>query len=226
MRIGIIGSGIVGQTLGTALAHGGHSVALGTRDPRKRAEKKGMGTSLDDWLEIAGAGARVVTFADAAKHGEVIINATAGNVSVEALQLAGAVHLAAKIVIDVSNPLDFSKGMPPTLSVCNTDSVGERIQRTFPDVKVVKSLNTVTTALMVAPESVGGGDHQIYVGGNDGAAKDAVVRYLGEWFGWKKECIIDLGDISTSRGTEMFLALWIRLMARLGTPMFNFRIVR
>lgn len=226
MNIGIIGSGVVGQTLGSALAAKGHAVALGTRDPLARDEKKGMGTSLNDWLAAAGANASVVAFADAARRGEIVINATAGAAAVDALRIAGAEHLSGKILIDVSNPLDFSKGMPPTLTVCNTDSTGERVQRAFPDAKVVKTLNTVTVALMVAPRAVGGGDHHIFLSGDDDDAKATVGRLLGDWFGWRREAIIDLGDITTARGTEMLLPLWIRLMGRLGTPMFSFRVVR
>ncbi|MGH7542664.1 MAG: NADPH-dependent F420 reductase [Gemmatimonadota bacterium] len=226
MKIGIIGSGVVGQTLGAKLAEEGHDVVLGTRDPKKLDEKRGLGESLAEWLEKAGKGAKVATFEEAARHGEVVINATAGTASLKALEAAGEANLSGKILIDVANPLDFSKGMPPTLTVCNTDSLGEQVQRAFPKTKVVKTLNTVNTSVMVAPGTVGKGDHAIFVCGDDPAAKAQVVRHLHEWFGWRRDCIVELGGIEAARGTEMLLPLWVRLMGVLGTPMFNFRIVR
>ncbi|HWC06431.1 MAG TPA: NAD(P)-binding domain-containing protein [Gemmatimonadota bacterium] len=226
MKIGIIGSGVVGQTLGTSLAQSGHDVVLGTRDPGKLGDKRGYGESLSDWLEKAGPTARVATFDEAARHGEVVINATAGTASLKALEAAGKANLEGKILIDVANPLDFSKGMPPTMTVCNTDSLGEQVQRAFPKAKVVKTLNTVNASVMVAPEKLGGGDHAIFVCGEDAAAKTEVAHYLNDWFGWRLDSVIDMGGIEASRGTEMLLPLWIRLMGALGTPMFNFRIVR
>ena len=226
MKIGIIGSGIVGQTLGASLARSGHEVALGTRDPKKLDDKRGFGDSLAEWLARAGENARVATFEDAARHGEVVINATAGTASLKALDSAGKANLKGKILIDVANPLDFSKGMPPTLTVCNTDSLGEELQRAFSEARVVKTLNTVNTNMMVAPGTVANGDHAIFVCGDDAGAKAQVSRYLQDWFGWKPGSIVDLGGIEAARGTEMLLPLWIRLMGVLGTHMFNFRIVR
>jgi predicted dinucleotide-binding enzyme len=224
MKIGIIGSGVVGQTLGGKLVERGEDVVLGTRSPGNLSDKRGFGTPLEDWLESTGSKARVATFADAAAHGEVVINATAGTGSLEALSLAGEQNLSGKILIDVSNPLDFSKGFPPTLTVCNTDSVGEQIQRAFPSAKVVKTLNTMTAPLMIDPARVAGGDHDVFLSGNDAAAKARVGELLRHWFGWRTT--IDLGDITTARGAEMVLPLWVRLMGMLGTPMFNFKIAR
>lgn len=224
MRIGVLGSGIVGQTLGHALAQLGHEVVLGTRSPDQINEGRGMmKMSLADWMERAGEDARVGTFDEAAAHGEVLLNATSGQAALEALELAGAENLAGKILLDIANPLDFSGGMPPTLTICNDDSLGEQIQRAFPEARVVKTLNTVTAAVMVDPKSVGDGEHHIFVCGNDDDAKTRTTEWLREWFGWKH--IVDLGDISAARGTEMLLPLWIRLMGTMGTPMFNFRIV-
>lgn len=225
MRIGILGSGMVGQNLGAVLAQGGHDVMLGSRTPGALNEARGHGaTSLGEWLARAGDNARVGTFAEAAAHGEVVLNATNGGGALEALKLAGDENLAGKILMDISNPLDFSKGMPPTLSVCNDDSLGERIQRAHPSVRVVKTLNTTTTYVMGDPRQVGGGDHTIFVSGNDPEARRQVAEYLRSWFGWSD--IIDLGDITTARGTEMLLPLWVRLYAALGTGMFNFKVVR
>ena len=224
MKIGIIGSGVVGQTLGAKLVERGEDVVLGTRSPGSMDDKRGFGQSLDDWLKTAGSKARVGTFADAAAHGEVVINATSGTVSLEALRLAGEQNLRGKILIDVSNPLDFSKGMPPTLTVCNTDSTGEQIQRAFPAAKVVKTLNTTNVQVMVDPASVAGGDHDLFVSGNDPEAKARVTELLRQWLGWRT--VIDLGDITTSRGVEMLLPVWLRLWGALGSPLFNFKIAR
>jgi len=224
MKIGIIGSGVVGQTLGAKLVERGEDVVLGTRSPGSMDDKRGFGQSLDDWLKAAGSKARVGTFADAAAHGEVVINATSGTVSLEALRLAGEQNLRGKILIDVSNPLDFSKGMPPTLTVCNTDSTGEQIQRAFPAAKVVKTLNTTNVQVMVDPASVAGGDHDLFVSGNDPEAKARVTELLRQWLGWRT--VIDLGDITTSRGVEMLLPVWLRLWGALGSPLFNFKIAR
>ena len=224
MKIGIIGSGVVGQTIGAKLVERGEDVVLGTRSPGSMDDKRGFGQSLDDWLKAAGSKARVGTFADAAAHGEVVINATSGTVSLEALRLAGEQNLRGKILIDVSNPLDFSKGMPPTMTVCNTDSTGEQIQRAFPEAKVVKTLNTTNVNVMVDPGAVAGGDHDLFVSGNDAAAKARVTELLRQWFGWRT--VIDLGDITTARGAEMILPIWLRLWGALGSPAFNFKIAR
>jgi 8-hydroxy-5-deazaflavin:NADPH oxidoreductase len=224
MKIGIIGSGVVGQTLGAKLVERGEDVVLGTRSPGSLNDKRGFGQSLDDWLKATGSRARLGTFADAATHGEIVINATSGTVSLEALRLAGEQNLRGKILIDISNPLDFSKGRPPTLTVCNTDSVGEQIQRAFPDAKVVKTLNTTNVNIMVDPGQVAGGNHDLFVSGNDAAAKARVTELLRQWFGWRT--VIDLGDITTARGTEMLLPIWLRLWGALGSPMFNFKIAR
>jgi predicted dinucleotide-binding enzyme len=224
MKIGIVGSGVVGQTLGAKLVEVGEDVVLGTRTPGNLDDKRGMGAPLNAWLEKTGNKGRVEAFADAAVHGEILINATAGMVSVEALRLAGERNLDGKILIDVSNPLDFSRGFPPTLSVCNTDSVGEQIQRAFPGAQVVKTLNTTTAALMVDPSKVADGDHDLFVSGNDAEAKARVTELLKRWFGWRT--VIDLGDITTARGPEMLLAIWVRLYGSLGTGMFNFKVMR
>jgi hypothetical protein len=224
MKVGILGSGMVGQTIGAKLAERGVDVVLGTRTPEQLDEKRGMGPPLSEWLAKAGRKGRLGTFADAAAHGDLIINATSGAGSLEALMLAGAEHLEGKILIDVSNPLDFSKGVPPSLSICNTDSLGEQIQRAFPSTKVVKTLNTTNAYVMVDPGQIADGDHDIFVSGDDAEAKALVSSLLKQWFGWKS--VIDLGDITTSRGAEMILPMWIRLWGALGTPMFNFKIAR
>jgi predicted dinucleotide-binding enzyme len=215
MKTGILGSGMVGKTLGTKLVSAGHQVMMGSRTATSDAGQ--------EWLRSVGGRAQQGTFADAAAFGEILINCTNGVNSVAALRQAGTGNLRGKILIEVSNPLDFSKGMPPSLTVCNTDSLGEQVQREFPDTKVVKALNTVNCAVMVQP-SLAPGDHQLFICGNDMGAKREVIARLGEWFGWKKENIIDLGDITGARATEMYLPLWLRLMGVLGTPHFNVRL--
>jgi hypothetical protein len=213
MRIGILGTGVVGHTLGSKLVSLGHEVKLGSRSATN--------AKAAAWVNTAGRGASQGTFAEAAAFGEIVFNCTSGMVSLEALRQAGAKNLDGKVLIDVANPLDFSKGMPPTLSVANTDSLGEQIQREFPKARVVKSLNTVTT--QVEPSKVPG-DHVIFVCGNDASAKGQVTDILKKWFGWKN--VVDLGDISNARGTEMMLPLWIRLMGHFKSPNFNFVISR
>jgi hypothetical protein len=214
MKLAVLGSGMVGKAIAGKLVQRGHDVLIGTRDPGK----------LRDWLAAGGAGARAASFAETAAHGELVFNCTAGGASLEALALAGAQNLAGKILVDIANPLDFSKGMPPSLLVCNTDSLGERIQAAFPDARVVKALNTVTASVMVDPGQVAAGDHDLFICGNDAGAKARVSAFLRDEFGWTR--IIDLGDITNARGTEMLLPIWVRLWAALGTPMFNFRIAR
>jgi predicted dinucleotide-binding enzyme len=215
MKIGILGSGIVGKTLGSKLVSGGHQVMMGSRSANSEAGQ--------EWLRSVNGKARCGTFADAAVFGEIVFNCTNGANSVAALRQAGAANLRGKILIEVSNPLDFSKGMPPSLTICNTDSLGEQVQRELPETKVVKALNTVNCAVMVQP-SLAPGDHQLFVCGNDTAAKGEVITRCAEWFGWKKENIIDLGDITGARAMEMYLPLWLRLMGVLGTAHFNVRL--
>ncbi len=216
MKIAILGTGMVGNTIGSKLIELGHEVMMGSRT--KNNEK------AQAWLKSAGSKASTGTFADAASFGELIFNCTAGGASIEALQSAGADNLNNKILIDVANPLDFSKGMPPVLipSLANNNSLGEEIQKTFPAVKVVKTLNTMNCQLMVDATKVPG-EHDVFICGNDSEAKEKVKEVLKS-FGWKSP--IDLGDISMSRGTEMLLPIWIRLWGTLKTPMFNFKIVK
>jgi predicted dinucleotide-binding enzyme len=193
----------------------GHTVMMGARSATN--EKAAA------WVQASGAGASQGTFADAAAFGEVVFNCTSGGAALEVLRQAGADNLKGKVLIDIANPLDFSHGMPPSLSVCNTDSLGEQIQRAFPQVRVVKSLNTVNCNLMVNAAQLPG-DHIMFVSGNDADAKAQVTSILKDWFGWR--AVIDLGDITTARATEMMLPIWISLMSKLGTPMFNFAIVK
>jgi predicted dinucleotide-binding enzyme len=216
MRIAMLGTGGVGRTLATKLVSLGHEVRMGSR--------QAGGVAATGWVQESGERASEGTFEDAAAFGELAVNATAGARSLEALAAAGADNLAGKVLLDVANPLDFSGGMPPTLAVCNDDSLGERIQRDFPDTRVVKSLNTVNASVMVDPASVPG-SHTLFVAGDDAAAKAEVAELL-ESFGWPRADLLDLGDIGAARGMEMYLPLWLRLFAAVDTAQLNVRVVR
>jgi 8-hydroxy-5-deazaflavin:NADPH oxidoreductase len=226
MRIAVLGTGMVGQAVAARLAELGHDVAVGTRDAAEtmsRTEPDGMGNApFPMWAQVHPQ-VSVVTFAEAVAASELVVNATAGAASIPALTAAGEQNLAGKVLIDIANPLDFSQGMPPSLFVVNTDSLGEQIQRAFPQTKVVKALNMVNAYLMVGPKQLAGGDHSTFVSGNDADAKAQVTELLRS-FGHTD--IIDLGDITGARGTEMMLAVWLRLWGALNTPMFAFKIVR
>lgn len=215
MKIGVLGTGAVGGTIASKLIALGHEVKMGSRTANN---EKAVA-----WAKEAGARASAGTYEEAAAFGEVLFNCTSGAGSIAALEAAGAANLRGKILLDVSNPLDFGKGMPPTLFVSNDDSLGERIQRAFPELKVVKTLNTVNCEIMVDPARLGA-DTDVFVSGNDEEAKARVSEILRGWFGWKS--VIDLGDITTARGTEAYLPLWIRLWGALGTANFNVRVVR
>jgi hypothetical protein len=212
MKIGVLGTGMVGEAIGTKLVSLGHDVMMGSR-----SATNGKAVA---WAKATGKG-KVGTFAEAAAHGELVFNCTAGTASLEALTAAGADNLKGKILVDVANPLDFSKGMPPSLTVCNTDSLGEQIQRAFPEAKVVKALNTLNCKLMVDPSRVAG-THDLFMCGNDAGAKAAVRNLLKEGFGWR--IIHDLGDITAARGQEMVLPMWIQLMGVMGGSNFNFHV--
>ncbi len=207
---------MVGQAIGSKLIELGHDVSMGSREEGN--------PKAQEWVKKTGPKASIGTFKDTAVFGELIFNCTAGAHSLEALQQAGEENLSEKILIDVANPLNFSKGMPPTLTICNTTSLGEEIQKAFPNTKVVKAFNTMNASLMVNSSLVSG-DHNVLIGGNETSAKSEVINLITS-FGWKKENIIDLGDISSARGTEAFLLLWVRLWGALQNPMFNIHIVK
>lgn len=226
MKIGVFGTGVVGQTIAEKLQSLGHEVMMGTRDVKQslaRQDKDGFGRPpLKDWI-AAHPMVLLGTFAEAAAHGRLLVNATSGHGALEALKLAGERDLNGKVMLDISNPLDFSKGFPPTLFVCNTDSLAEQLQREFPRLKVVKGLNTLTAYLMVAPRLLPG-EHNLFLCGNDPDAKEE-VRGILRSFGWNDAEVLDLGDITNARGTEQLLPIWVRLYGSLQNPMFNFKIV-
>lgn len=216
MKIAILGTGTVGQTIGHKLIQLGHQLMMGSRT----AQNEKALTFVNQHPQHASAG----TFEQAAAFGEIVFNCTSGLGSLNALQQAKAENLANKVLIDLANPLDFSNGMPPSLSICNTHSLGEEIQNHFPETKVVKTLNTMWCGLMVNPQLVNGGDHHVFVCGNDANAK-AQVKDLLISFGWANHLIIDLGDLSKARGTEMYLPLWLSLFGHLKTSAFNLKVV-
>ncbi|GGR95439.1 MULTISPECIES: NADPH-dependent F420 reductase [Streptomyces] len=225
MNYAVIGTGIVGRTLAAKLSDLGHKVTIGTRDVRRtleNTEPDGYGNEPFSVWSAAHPDIALATFEEAASTAETVVNATAGMSSLDALRAAGADNLAGKLLIDVANPLDFSQGMPPFLNPVGTDSLGEQIQRAFPDARVVKTLNTMNCSVMVEPSLVPG-DHHVFLCGNDADAKEQVSRLLLA-FGWPEDALIDLGDITASRATEQTLPLWIQLWTSLGHWNFNFRI--
>ncbi len=218
MRIAVLGTGMVGRALASRLDELGHEVTIGTRDPdrtRGRADETGDFVRAHPDIGLAD-------FKAAATSSEAVVNASSGLVSLDVLTLAGAPALAGKVLIDISNPLDFSKGFPPTLAVVDTDSLGEQIQRAFPEARVVKTLNTLNADLMVHPATLGA-PSTVFVSGDDESAKSLVIDLLRS-FGHAD--VVDLGGIETARGTEMYLPLWLRLMGSLGTATFNIHVVR
>jgi predicted dinucleotide-binding enzyme len=226
MKIGILGTGVVGQTIAEKVSQLDHQVMIGTRSKEKTLAKKEKDTfgrpPFSEWYNN-NSKIKFGTLSETASFGEFLVNATSGVGSIDALKIAGEANLANKILLDIANPLDFSKGMPPSLTICNTDSLGEQIQKAFPETKVVKSLNTLTAYLMVTPSMLPETTN-IFLNGNDADAKAEVKKLLTS-FGWNTNDIIDMGDITTARGTEQLLPIWVRLWGALQTPMFNFKIV-
>ncbi len=213
----VLGTGAAGRTIAAGLAGHGHQVTVGTRDvdaTRARPE----------FAEWAGEhpDVEVATFADAVGGADLVLNATNGEAALEVLAQAGADRLAGRVLVDVSNPLDFSQGFPPTLFVKDTDSLAEQIQRAFPATRVVKALNTMNADIMVDPGLLPD-PGSVFVSGDDADAKAAATRLLAEL---GHTDVIDLGDLSTARGAEMLLPIWVRLMGVMGTARFNFKIVR
>lgn len=212
MRMGVLGSGLIAQALSARLAELGHNVVIGTRDANK----------LRGW-QSSNQRVLIGSFAETAAHGDMVFNATNGPGSLNALTLAGEENLADKILVDVSNPLDFSHGFPPSLTVVGSDSLAEQIQRAFPMARVVKTLNTVNARVMTHPLEVANGDHHVFLSANDADAKGQVAELLRS-FGWIH--IFDLGDLTTARGTEAYMLLWVRLFGAMNTGMLNIKIMK
>ena len=215
MKIAVLGTGMVGETIASKLVELGHEVRMGSRTATNE--------KATAWVKKAGAKASAGTFADAASFGALVFNCTLGSGSVEALVMAGEQNLEGKTVVDVSTPLDFSKGMPPSLFVGNTDSLGEQLQRRFPKAHVVKALNTMNCNIMVNPRLLPD-SHHTFLAGNDAGAKAQVKTLLSE-FGWKNDEVLDLGDITNARGCESVLPIWIRIWGATKNGAFNFKVV-
>jgi predicted dinucleotide-binding enzyme len=211
MKIGVLGTGPAGNAIGGKLVELGHDVMMGARSA---ANEKVVAFAQR-------TGGKAGTFRDAAVHGELVFSCLRGDISLDVLTAVSA-ELEGKILVDVANPLDFSQGAPPTLAIANTDSLGEVLQRGLPNTRVVKTLNTVNNAVMINPGLIKG-QHAVFVSGNDAGAKGRVKDILRS-FGWQQ--IIDLGDISSARGPEQYLPLWLRLWKNLGTADFNIAIVK
>ena len=219
MNVAVLGTGMVGRTLSAKIAAVGNDVVVGTRDVAAALQRDDLAAWKRDNPAV-----KLGTFAEAAAFAEIVFNATPGGVSLTVLEQAGPGNLAGKVLVDVANALDFSRGMPPFLSVVNTDSLAEQIQRALPNTRVVKSLNTVNASVMADPASLDDGNHDMFLCGDDPTAKATVEELLRNWFGWQS--VVDLGDLTAARGMEMYLPLWLRLMGSVGTPTFNIRLVR
>lgn len=229
MKITVLGTGLVGRTLAEGLTGLGHDVVIGTRDPQATLART-------DWAKTGDVdtppyavwqdehpGVRLLAFAEAGAHAEVVLNATVGAASLDALAQVGADNLAGKVLLDLALPLDFSAGFPPELTVANTDSLGEQIQRAYPETRVVKSLTSVFCQVMVEPSRVPG-QHSIFVAGDDAGAKQT-VRELLESFGWPAGRIIDLGGITAARAVEMYSRMYFTLVGVLGTFELNINVI-
>lgn len=214
MRIGVLGTGTVGRTLASGFARDGHEVAMGARRPDNQAAAA--------WAQETGAPARAGTFADAADGADLLVNATAGVGSLDAIASIPADRLDGLVLLDVANPLEPDSGFPPRLAIEGDDSLGETIQRTFPGLRVVKGLNTLTAELMLRPDDLPE-PTSLFVCGDDDDAKRLVTDLLAS-YGWAD--VIDLGPLSAARGTERYLAFWLRTMVALGSHRFNVKVVR
>lgn len=216
MKIGVLGTGMVGETLATKFVQIGHEVTMGSRTAKNEHAIK--------WVQNNGDMAHNGTFADAAAFGEIVLNATKGNISIDALNMAGKENLNGKVLIDVANIINTEGNGIAKVGLPDGDSLGEQIQREFPDAKVVKTFNTLNCLLMVDPMSLSG-KHVVFLSGNDVEAKET-VRFLLYQMAWTEEQVVDLGDITTARGPEMYLALWLRMMQAFSNPQFNIAVVK
>jgi 8-hydroxy-5-deazaflavin:NADPH oxidoreductase len=228
-RIAIMGTGSVGQAYASKFISLDYEVMMGTRNVSEKLADTAKGVygnpPFSEW-HSANKNVKLGTFQEAAAFGEIILNATMGGKSIEALRMADVKNLDGKILIDIANPIDYSKGMPPSLlpELSNTNSLGEEIQKTFPDVRVVKTQNTMWNGLMVNPAMLNGGDHTTFICGNSTEAKE-IVKEILKSFGWPEKNILDLGDISSARGMEMYLPLWLRIWGATGSGAFNIKIL-
>jgi hypothetical protein len=213
MRVGILGSGPVGQALGIGFANAGHTVKMGSRDPRQE--------KITQWLAKAGARTSAGTFADTATFGELLVLATLWSGTESAIKLADPRNFTGKVVIDATNPLDFSSGPTPRLAVGHTNSGGEQVQRWLAGARVVKAFNTVGNVHMVNPEFPGG-PPDMFICGNDAKAKQTVADVLTT-FGWGT---IDVGGIEGSRYLEPLAMIWVAYGFSTNTWAHAFKLLR
>jgi 8-hydroxy-5-deazaflavin:NADPH oxidoreductase len=205
MKIGILGSGPVAQRVGSALKQKGYEVMLGGRSLQS--------DGVMAWLQSGGLAG---TFAEAARFGDLVLNFVNGNFSTQAVQQAGIENLAGKILLDGSNPLDFSRGLPPSITSAPGTSVGDDLQQMLPNTRVVKALNTISIDLMTEPQTLGDGIFDVYICGDDEAAKLQVQQWLTDAFGYLPNSFVDLGGISNSRVTEAIVPFALALCIRKG----------
>jgi 8-hydroxy-5-deazaflavin:NADPH oxidoreductase len=220
MNIGVLGTGVVGETIASALTDKGYNVRMGSRDAGN--------DKAAAWVRKSNKHATQGDFNDAAAFGEIVFLCLNGAYALDAVKMIDADSVDRKIVIDLTNPLDFTHGMPPRIleGLGNSNSLGEEIQKALPHAYVVKTLNTVNAHLMVNPKLVNGGDHSLFVCGNDPDAKNKVKHFLVDVFGWRAENLLDLGGIQSARMTEAYVPFWVGLMQAAGTPMFNIKVVK
>ena len=213
---------MVGRALAGRFRELGHDVVIGTRDVEQtvsRVESDGFGApAFAEWHKD-NPEVRLLPFPKAGAHAEVVVNATAGVKALSALAAVGMANLSGKVLVDLALPLDFSNGLPPKLLVANTDSLGEQIQRAYPQARVVKTLNTMFVRIMIEPARIPG-RHNIFLAGDDLDAKETVKGLL-RGFGWRDEVMIDLGGIQSARATEMYMQLYFALVGALGHFDFN-----
>ena len=220
MNIGILGTGMVGETIATALIEKGHIVKIGSRTANN--EKAAA------WVMKSKQHATQGNFNDAAAFGEIVFLCVNGAAALDALRSIEPDSIAGKIVIDLTNPLDFTQGLPPGLleGLNNSNSLGEEIQKALPTARVVKTLNTVNAQVMVNPGLINKGDHTLFICGNDADAKNRVKQFLVDTFGWEAANLLDLGGIQSARGTEAYVPFWVMMMQATGSPMFNIKVVK
>ena len=212
-RVGVLGTGEVGRRLAAGFRARDHDVMIGSRDPGK--------PDLREWLSDEGAGIEVGTFAQAAAHGEFLVLSVLGSAAEEAIAEAGRENFTGKVVIDAMNPLDFSGGFPPKLSISGEDSLGERVQRALPDARVVKAFNTIGSPYFVDP-SFGEGPPTMLIAGDDEEAKRTVGDVLAD-FGWSH--VVDIGGIEGSRELEAICIAWVKIGGQRGSWDHGFRLL-
>ena len=219
MNIGILGTGAVGEALASALIENGHAVKMGSRTAtNERAQA---------WAKKAGQYASYGTFNEAAAFGDLLFLCLNGAYALDAVGTIQPENIDGKIILDLTNPLDFSQGMPPSIleGYGNTTSLGEQLQEALPTAHIVKTLNTVNYNLMIDARKVDNGNHNLFICGNDADAKNKAMHFLVDNFHWKPEYLIDLGSIESARCTEAIVPFWVLVYRSIGTPLFNFKIV-